>query len=333
MAIKTVNDTFKKLLNQIATDEKLHLSSLYILSRMDQTSLEIFRETWPAVPIQRRRNIMRNLVEISEVNFEVDFDPVFLLGLGDEDAEVRALAINGLWENQNPALIAPLLHLLRTDETALVRAAAATALGRFIYLSEIEELDSEKTIPIQEALLETIYQPAEDVEVRRRAVESIAYLSEPRVTQIIENAYYDDNEKMQASAVFAMGRNADKNWCSRVIAELDNANSEIRFEAARACGELEATEAVSKLIMLIEDGDPELEVQEMAIWALGRIGGSTAREALEQYLYSETEALALAAEEALEELNLFGASFDMFDFGDEDLDELDASNGYTGYYH
>jgi HEAT repeat protein len=333
VAVKIVNDTFKKLLNQIATDEKLHLSSLYTLSKMDQNSLEIFRETWPTISPQRRRSIMQNLVEISEVNFEVDFDPIFLLGLGDEDAEVRAWAINGLWENQNPALIDPLLHLLRTDETALVRAAAATALGRFIYLSEIEELDSERTIPIQEALLETIYQPAEDIEVRRRAVESIAYLSEPRVTQIIENAYYDDNEKMQVSAIFAMGRNADKYWHTRVIAELDNANSEICFEAARACGELEATGAVSKLIMLIGDNNTDLEVQEMAIWALGRIGGSTAREALEQYLYSETEALALAAEEALEELNLFSASFDMFDFGDEDLDELDDSSDYTSYYY
>jgi HEAT repeat protein len=319
-----VNDTFESLLNQIATDEQLHLSSLYILSKMDQASLEIFRETWPAIPPQRRSSIMQNLVEISEVNFEVDFDPVFLLGLGDEDAEVRAWAINGLWENQNPALIDPLLHLLRTDETALVRAAAATALGQFIYLSEIEKLDSDRTIPIQEALLETIYQPAEDIEVRRRAVESIAYSSEPNVSHIIENAYYDDNEKMQVSAVFAMGRNADKNWCSRVIAELDNANSEIRFEAARACGELEATEAVPKLIILIEDSNTELEVQEMAIWALGRIGGSTAREALEQYLDSKTESLALAAEEALEELNLFGASFDMFDFENEDFDELES---------
>jgi HEAT repeat protein len=323
-----VDDTFKSLLNQIATDEKLHLSSLYILSKMDQNSLAIFRETWPAISTQRRSSIMQNLVEISEVNFEVDFDPVFLLGLGDEDAEVRALAINGLWENQNPALIEPLLHLLRTDETVLVRAAAATALGQFIYLSEIEELDSARTIPIQEALLETIYQPAEDIEVRRRAVESMAYLSEPRVTQIIENAYYDDNEKMQASAIFAMGRNADKYWHDRVIAELDNANIEIRFEAARACGELEATEAVSKLITLIEDDDTDLEVQEMAIWALGRIGGSTAREALEKYLYSETEALALAAEEALEELDLFSASFDMFDFGDEELNELDDFDDY-----
>ena len=138
----------------------------------------------------------------------------------------------------------------------------------------------------------------------------------------------ETGDVMQASAIFAMGRNADKYWHDRVIAELDNANIEIRFEAARACGELEATEAVSKLITLIEDDDTDLEVQETAIWALGRIGGSTAREALEKYLYSETEALALAAEEALEELNLFSASFDMFDFGDEELNELDDFDDY-----
>jgi len=50
-------------------------------------------------------------------------------------------------------------------------------------------------------LLETIHQGAEDLEVRRRAVESIAYSSEPAVAQIIENAYYDENEKMQVSAI------------------------------------------------------------------------------------------------------------------------------------
>jgi HEAT repeat protein len=323
-----MTDSFKEILNQIATDESLHTIGLYIFSKMDQASLEIFQEVWPTIPDQRRRAIMQELVEIYEVNFEVDFDPVFLLGLGDEDAQVRTFAINGLWENENPALIAPLIHLLRTDEVAMVRAA--TALGRFIYLSEIEELDSETTIPIKEALLETIYQPVEDIDVRRRAIESIAFLNESRVTQIIESAYYDDNEKMQASAIFAMGRNADRNWRSRIVAELDNANSEIRFEAARACGELEAAEAVPKLITLITDSDSwDQEVQEMSIWALGRIGGSTAREALEICLDSDNEALALAAEEALEELNLFSSSFDMFDFGDEDLDEIDDFDDYS----
>ncbi len=60
----------------------------------------------------------------------------------------------------------------------------------------------------------------------------------------------------------------------------------------------------------------------MAIWALGKIGGTAAREALEEYVESDVEAIALAAEEALDELNLFSDSFDLFDFGDDDSDEF-----------
>jgi HEAT repeat protein len=121
---------------------------------------------------------------------------------------------------------------------------------------------------------------------------------------------------------------------------LENENSEIRFEAARASGELEAGDAVPKLLEIIEE-DPDLQVQEMAIWALGRIGGQVAREALEECLESEVEAIALAAEEALDELNLFSDSFDLFDFEDDDDDDwfdLDDSNGSdrpgrSGYLH
>ena len=182
--------------------------------------------------------------------------------------------------------------------------------------------------PIKGALLGTIYQGGEDIDVRRRAVESIAFLSEPGINEIIEAAYYDDDEKMRISAIFAMGRNADKAWHPRVLDELDNENSEIRFEAARACGELEISEAVPKLIMMIDEAD-DAEVQQMCVWALGRIGGQTAREALEACTESDNEALALAAEESLEELSLFTDELDMFDFDDvaddvaDDLDELD----------
>lgn len=313
--------SFKEQLNQVATEKELHTGSLYIFSKMDQDALAAFKSVWPTIPTQRRRDIMQELVEIGEANFEVFFDPVFLLGLGDEDAEVRAAAINGLWENENPSLIGPLVHLLRTDEAPSVRAAAAIALGRFVYLGEVEDIDQHQALLAEEALLETIHQGAEDLEVRRRAIESIAYSSEPAVAQIIENAYYDENEKMQVSAIFAMGRSADSQWRPQVIAELDNENSEIRFEAARASGELEASDAVPKLVELIED-DPDLQVQEMAIWALGKIGGTMAREALEEYVESDVAAIALAAEEALDELNLFSDSFDLFDFGDDDSDEF-----------
>jgi HEAT repeat protein len=315
-----MSETFREKLNQLVTDKEVHTGSLYILSQMSRDSLAIFREVWPTIAPHRRRDIMQELVEISEVNFEVSFDPVFLLGMGDEDAEVRTAAINGLWEDENPDLVGPLLHLLRTDDTASVRAAAALSLGKYIYLGEIEKLNQAQIKLIEDTLLETIHLESEETEVRRRAIESIAYSSRPDITDIIEAAYYDDDEKIRVSAIFAMGRSADSAWRPRVIAELDSEDSEIRFEAARACGELEASDAVPRLVELIDE-DPDLQVQEMAIWALGKIGGATAREALEIYLDSDIETIALAAEEALDELNLFNDSLDLFDFTDEDDEE------------
>ncbi len=331
-----MSETFANTLQDLATNEQLHTGQLFIFSKMDQADLKTFQEIWPTIPASRRQEITQELVEISEINFEVDFEPVFLLGLGDADADVRANSISGLWENERPSLIVPFIHLLKTDEVPLVRATAASALGRFVYLNEIEEIEDAHVEPIKQALLETIHQPAEDVEVRRRAIEAIAYVNNPQVTRIIESAYYDEDEKMQVSAIFGMGRSADTRWRPQVISELENSNSEIRFEAARACGELEAGDAVPKLIELIdEDDDPQ--VKEVSIWALGRIGGQTAREALEICTNSDNEAIVLAAEEALEEIDLFSGAFDLldldsdfddiFDLMDEELDE------YSGNYH
>lgn len=331
-----MGNSFADKLDQITVDKMVKTSSLFILSRMSQANLEVFKTIWPTIETSRRQDVMRELVEISEANFEVDFEPVFLLGLADPDPDVRALAINGLWEHEQPDLINPLLHLLQTDEAPLVRATAASSLGRFLYLSELEELDPRYVEPVKKALFDTIHLPGEDVEVRRRAIESIAFLSEEGVADIIENAYYDDNEKMQVSAIFAMGRSADPVWGSRVITELDNENLEIRFEAARACGELELAEAVSRLIELI-DQDPDIQIQEMSIWALGRIGGQTAREALEICAGSENEAIASAAEEALDEINLFADSLNMFNFEEDlefdwdDFDKLETDDHNNPY--
>lgn len=282
--------------------------------------LEIFQTMWPTIPVKRRRAIIEELLEITEVNFEVDFDPVFLTALGDEDAEVRTGAIKSLWEYEKPALIAPLIHLLKADEAEMVREAAASALGKFIYLRELEEIDWHEANLAEEALLETIHQASESLDVRRRAIESIAYSGNPGIAEIIENAYYDDSDKMQVSAIFAMGRSADARWLPQVITELDSPNPEIRFEAARASGELEAKDAVGKLIAMVEE-EADTEIQQMAIWALGRIGGSAAREALEIYLDGDDETLALAAEEALDELNLFDEPLMLYDFEVDELEE------------
>jgi HEAT repeat protein len=312
---------FKDTLHRLATESQLHTAYLFILSKMDKEALKIFRAEWPIIPVARRRAIMQELLEISEANFEVDFVPVFLLALADEDATVRAIAIPCLWEYEDISLIRPLIHLLKADPAPEVREAAATGLGKFVYLRELEEIDPYEGSLAEEALLETIYQAAEELHVRRRAVEAVAYSSDPRVGPIIESAYYHEHEKMQVSAIFAMGRNADLAWLPQVIAELDNPVNEIRFEACRACGELEARDAVERLITIIDEDDDQ-EIKEMAVWALGRIGGTMAKEALELCMDHENEALALAAEEALEELNLFGDELMLYDFDDySDIDE------------
>lgn len=318
-----MNDSFKDILEQLGSEPKLSSSKLYTLSRMNQANLNTFNEVWPTIPVQRRRTIIHELMETAEVNFEVDFDPVFLTALTDEDAEVRTTAIKSLWDHEQVSLIRPLIHLLKTDEASTVREAAATGLGKFVYLKELEEIDWNEGNLAEEALLEVIHQSGEDTDVQRRAVEAIAFSSRPGIAEIIEAAYYSDDEKFQVSAVFAMGRSADKRWLPLVIEELDNNSTEIRFEAARSCGELEAKGAVEKLITIIDD-DPDLEVQEMAIWALGRIGGDLAREALEACLDSDIEALAVAAEESLDELNIFADDdLMLYDFDDDEDDDDD----------
>jgi HEAT repeat protein len=295
----------KVLLHLSNTNERLITQHLYALSDMTHKDFEHFRQVWPGIEPGRRRLVIRNLVELTEHSFEVNFDPIFLLALADEVSDIRAAAIDGLWENEDQALIGPLVHLLRADESPAVRASAAIALGRFVLLGELEEIDRAPAMLAEEALLETIRHREEEMEVRRRAVEAIAYSGEAGVREIIEAAYYDEDEKMQASALFAMGRSADPYWCKLLLKELDNPNPELRFEAARACGELEASVAVSRLAQMAFD-DPDREVQEAAVWALGHIGGRQARQALEACYESDDEFLSQVAADVLDNMDLLG---------------------------
>jgi len=317
---------YEKALSHISNaDELLNVRYLYMLSSLTRAQFERFRQIWPTIEPRRRQSVMRSLAELTEQSFEVNFDPIFILALGDEDSGVRAAAIDGLWENEDQALIGPLVHLLRADEAIHVRAAAAIALGRFVLLGELDEIDRAPAMLAEQALLEAIHLAEEDLEVRRRAVEAIAYSSEAGVREIIEAAYYHENEKMQASALFAMGRSADPYWRKWLLQELDNPNPELRFEAARACGELEVARAVPHLARIVAD-DPDQEVREAAVWALGHIGGQRAREILDTYAQSDDESLSEAAAEALEEIDLLGEStgIPLYD----ELDEYEDLDGY-----
>ncbi len=317
---------FGQVLEMLAQDNvPISSSVLYALSGLGTAATRQMREYWPSLPAARRRRIIETLVESAEANFELDFNAVFRSTLQDQDGRIRQLSIDGLWEDQSVTLVSPLVRALREDPEPLVRAAAAASLGRFVLLAELDELEERRAQLVREALLETARNVHESLDVRRRSVESIAYYADPGVHTIIAEAYADDREAMRLSAVFAMGRSADTGWASIVLQELSSSDPAMRYEAARASGELEIKAAVPALTELIDD--PDREIQLAAITSLGQIGGASARKMLEQCVLLDDEILCEAAEDALREIMMTGASLDLLVIdpedgagGDDDLD-------------
>jgi HEAT repeat protein len=285
--------------------------SLCHLSCLEAHEAKLLAEAWASVPEQRRKTVMRLLVDMAEADFELDFGAAFRVGIADEDSEVRTAAVDGLWEDEDVRLIPLLAERLLDDEAASVREAAAVSLGRFILLGELQKIRPEPTARAYVALLASCGDASESRDVRRRALESLSYTCTDDVVCLLREAYSANDEKTRASAVFAMGRSGDERWEREVRAQLFSPNPEMRYEAARACGELALRESVPELEELVEDADRE--VHEAALWALGQIGGDRARAILQRYCRSGDEASRAAASAALDELEfMHGDLADLF---------------------
>jgi len=305
--------TFEEALALVCDESQaLARSVVAFLSGASRAEVSRFADCWQQMSDVRRRELISLMAEMAESDFELDFNDIFWWSLRAEDPVVRERAIEGLWEDERPALIEPLLRMMKEDPAEAVRAKAAMSLGRFALQAELGELSEEKARRVREGLLEVIEKRTESDEVRRRAIESVAYMSEAPLEEIISEAYASPNEQMRQSAVFAMGRTADTRWAAEVRAELRSPSPAMRYEAARAAGEISLRSAVGQLIRMLKD--PDSEVRQMAAWALGQVGGVHARRALEACQSSDDEAMRDAAEEALAELDFGTGDLDMFYF-------------------
>jgi HEAT repeat protein len=282
------------------------------LSDLNQDHLGQFRAAWSRLSRERQRGLVTALIEFAEDHVDASFAPIFRWLTEDDDPWVRAHAIEGLWEEEDVRLISPLIRRLEGDPASDVRAAAALSLGRFLLLGEYDQIDQSAARRVEEALLEAYRTPDQDVSVRRRVLEALANSSLDELTDMILEAYEDDDDIMRAGAVFAMGRSSDPRWYRYVLDELGSSDSVMLFEATRASGELEIEEALPDLLRLL--GDEDIEIRDAAVWALGRIGGREARRALKACCASDDEDLVEAAEEALAELDFMAGDDSMPSF-------------------
>lgn len=286
----------QKLLTRLSG--QIRASDIAQLSDLPRATARTLRELWPTVPVANRRRIVSEMVELSELNLSLNFRQVFLVALDDPDAEVRRSAVEGLWEEEDPAVLRRLLARLAVETEIPVRAALAQVLGRFAELDVLGRLPSQESEELRTALI-ALLDPRESIDVRRRALESAAVYADATVIAAIEEAYWSGDPLLRASALYAMGRSLDRRWLPLLLDELHSEDPERRYEAATACGELGAEEAVDDLIGLTSD--PDRDVQGAAILALGRIGGTVATNVLRRLARSADPVVREAAEEALAE--------------------------------
>ena len=318
-----MEEEFGRTLERLQAGEPAR-SDLLELSNMHGRLLALWADVWPSFSSEQRRGIVLRLVEIAEADFETDFCEVFKIGLTDEAPQVRASSVEGLWEVDDVALIRPLVHALSEDRSEMVREAAAMSLSRFALRAEMGQLQPRLAALVWETLWKAAHDEQEDLHVRRRALESLAYFDRPGVREAIAWAYEHEDSSMRISAVFAMGRSADEEWSGPVLDELSSMDPQMRYEAARACGELQIAGAVARLSRMTADTDAEVKLA--AVWALGQIGGPESRRVLEICSEMGDEALQEAARAALEEIEYMEEDIDLALYDADLQDEEDEDD-------
>ena len=251
---------------------------VYGLSDLSEEAVDQLAPIWSSLPTIYRHRLLRHLVETSESVFELDYDAIAALSLDDENSLIRSAGVDLLWTDETPGTMRRLMDMARKDRSLEVRAGALVGLARFILLGEygdIPSLDAKDAQELAIGLYQDLNQP---IEVRCRALEAVANSSNPIVDMLIAEAYADGNHLLNVSAVYAMGRTCNKKWEDQVLEELDSSDNQLVYEAVQSCGLLQLEDSVRTVGEMVLADDREIQL--MAIWSLGEIGGKVAFEIL-----------------------------------------------------
>ncbi len=315
----TKNIAFQTVLDALLDDSKpFPPRFLYLFSDIEPGNLNLVLKTWPQVSLTRQRTLLEDLKELVEDNALLSFDDFARALLKNADPQVRVRALHLLWECGDNKLALTFLEILNEDSDFNVRAAAATALGMFVYLGEVEEVPPHLQRKVEDNLL-AVLRSSDQILVRRRALEALGSSSRPEVAGLIEAAYGEKEAEWKVSALFAMGRSGDEGWGKQVLSNLRNQNEAIRMEAIHAAGELALASARPVLLDMLAD-EEDVETQHTIIWELTKIGGKEVHERLDELLaLVEDDEEAEFIEEALENLAFTEevSGFDLFNSEDD----------------
>lgn len=336
---------FEEVLTALLDQEQvLDPIFLYRLSDINQVDLSALKKIWGDIHLERRQGLIEDLEQLTDTNTLLSFEPIFRLALKDEDEQVRFFAIRAIEVFDTDDLIPFFLSVLTGETSVDLRAVTASVLGKYIYRGELDKIEKDRQIEIEDHLLDVLDRE-EPREVQLRALEAISFSSRSEVRDQILKAYQSEHEDWVASALFAMGRSYDHDYCDMVVDKLEHTSPKIRLEAVRACGELTIEEAVPTVLDLLNDLP---EIRGAAIWALSQIGGEDVgpaiRGLLEEEITPEEEELVHQALERLDfledgvDLSIYNLQFDDdeyilddYDYQQDEYDEYDDDLGLDDF--
>ena len=295
-----LTEVISALRSEAQSDTSTHSATvIYGLSDLSEPELDRLAPVWQGMPATFKHRTLKLLIENSEADFGLNFDAFASWNLTDDSSFVRAAAIDLLWSDESVSTMRQLMDLAQNDTSYEVRAQALAGLGRFILLGEYGDIPPQDAHEAQQLALSTFKDDREPIEIRSRSLEAIGNSSLPTTEGLIREAYEDGNHLLKISAIYAMGRTCNKIWQDIVLEELESSDNQIVYEAVQACGWLQLEESVRLIGDLIAGDDREIQL--MAIWALGEIGGKRAYEILcDLAELNEDGAIQEAAEEAVD---------------------------------
>ena len=272
---------------------------IYGLSDLSSQDCHAIADAWQGLPSVFKHRVLRALNEASETMFELGFQAIARLSLADESPMVRSMAIDLLWADESEETMRRIMEAAARDQDSTVRANALKALGNFILLGEYGDIPLDTAKDAQDLTLGIHRDQSEPLNVRRRALEALANSSHPAVPALIRAAYDDGNHDLKISAIFAMGRTCSDAWRRQLLEELSSEDEECVYEAISACGRIQLADSVRPIAELSLRDDRELQM--MAVWALGEIGGKQAFDVLTSLAEAELgDELAALVDEALD---------------------------------
>lgn len=268
---------------------------------------DAFLAEFATLDLALQRQKIRELSETEEENYSENHAPIYAVLMNHADSEVRRSAVEAMWYYPDEEYLDRILNVLWFDSDEEVRGRAAMVLGRFMYEGFVmEELDESLAQRVKRLLFEVSADERESITVRRFTLEALSFCTDdPKVLNLIEQGYFSPDQRMQLSALFAMGRSGLERWHGYLLRTLHEPDKEFRIEAICACGEAQIISAVPELQKMCFDMDRDIRLE--AIWALGKIGDERALHTLQRCTRDVDPEICEVAHDAIEELGIAAA--------------------------